>query len=89
MSDPLNKIWGELNMHRLLIMQLYGVLAQNAEDPQNILNLRDRTQEAAESMQFVYARADDADEIREQMLTCHREFWADFERFMRDPQNRR
>ncbi len=86
--EVLDRIWGELNIHRLLLLQVIGALALSDGKPETFLaGIKEKSEVWARAMAFPGASAASRKTMLDQMLKAHTELFTSLETALRDPRN--
>lgn len=78
--DELAKIWGELNAYRVLLYDVYRIAIRNAEDPDNIEDIKSRTHESLDEIEFPPQHED----MRAAAKVALNQFFRDFEGWLKE-----
>jgi len=73
--DVRAKVWGELNACRIMLRDLYGLVLQNSDDPEDIEPIKQRVCRLADAIQFPPEHED----MRSAAKVALDDFWNDFE----------
>ncbi len=83
--NPLDLIWGELNMHRILLLQTLGTFAYLTGTPEKfVADIKDRSGAMAEQMRFPNASRESLEGMAAQMRLCHRQVFEALEQALAD-----
>ncbi len=87
--ETMDRIWGELNMHRLLLLQVIGALALSDSNPETFLaGVKEKSEVWARATTFPGATAASKKAMLAQMLKAHKELFTNLENALGDPRNR-
>ncbi len=84
-----DRIWGELHLHRLVLLQIIGALALSDSKPDAFLaGFKEKSEIWARSMAFPGTTAASRRTMLDQMLKAHADLFGSLETALRDPRNR-
>lgn len=72
--DEMAKLWGELNAHRVLIHDIYAMLVQYSDQPDEIEDIKRRTLDSLKEVPFPPEHED----TRSAAKVALDQFWHDF-----------